>query len=110
MVASLESDLKDASNELLSETELQAERKQLMNSLSARLDEVTSAFHEGEAKIARLNSLQLEKQSEARKLRDDLHETNSKAAQEMEVLKQKTTTLSIEVVSLFETLKNWSAM
>ncbi|CAM0911449.1 unnamed protein product [Alopecurus aequalis] len=105
--ASLEGALKDASDEVVSETELQVERKKLMESLSARLNEATRAFHAGEAKFARLNSLQSAKQSEAKELRDALHETNSKAAQEIEVLKQKTTTLSIEAGSLFETLKNW---
>ncbi|CAM0883038.1 unnamed protein product [Alopecurus aequalis] len=108
--ASLEGALKDASDEVVSETELQVERKKLMESLAARLKEATSAFHAGEAKLARLNSLQSAKQSEAKELRDALHETNSKAAQEIEVVKQKTTALSIEAGSLFETLKNWRPM
>jgi chromosome segregation ATPase len=108
-VTLLEDDLKDKLNALSSVEEQQAERQKLVETLSAKLNEANTALHAGEEEVARLKSEYSAKKSEAKKLRDRLHEINSQATQELKALEAKTSTLGAEASTIFETLKKWRA-
>src|SRR5207244_77815 len=98
------------SDELSCVMKQQAEQRQLVESLSAKLNEANIELHASEEQIAKINVEQSAKQNEAKKLRYDLHVINSEATQELETLKKKTSTLGEEAGLIFDTLKNWRSV
>ncbi|KAI5021712.1 hypothetical protein ZWY2020_058442 [Hordeum vulgare] len=63
-----------------------------------------------EEEVTRLNLEHSDKQSEAKRLRDVLHQVNSKATEEVEALKDKTLELGNEAGLIFQTLKSWPSV
>ena len=108
--ASLESALKDMSDELLALIELKAEKKKLVESLSAELNEANIALRASDEEVARLNLEYTAKQSELKKLHDHMHEIKSKSAQELKTLMEKKSALENEAASIIESLKNWRSL
>ena len=109
-VASYENALKATSDKLLSAIDQNDERKRLVTSLSFKLNEATSALLRSEEEVTRLNLEHSDKQSEAKRLRDVLHEVKSKATEEVEALKDKTLELGNEAGLIFQTLKSWPSV
>jgi hypothetical protein len=66
------------------------------------------ALPAGEKDLARLNLKYSAKQSEVKKLRDNLYAINSKVVEELEA-PEKISALETGVDSIFEALNNWRA-
>ncbi|XP_024311316.1 uncharacterized protein LOC112269264 isoform X2 [Brachypodium distachyon] len=98
--------LRGTSNELSSMIEQQDKEEKLVNSLSAQLDAATLALHATREGVARLKLAHSIKQSEAKKLRDNLDEISSQAAREVDALKQKRSALMDEAGRFLQILKN----
>src|SRR4051812_38403665 len=79
-------------------------------SLNLKLNQAASALLKSEEEVKRLNLEHPDRQSEAKRLHDALHEVNSKATNEVAALKDKTSELANEAGLIFKTLKSWPSM